>query len=97
MSATSGMTHAAPGVVGEETMGKPKSAGRPSAMEVHEPPPSSVRKTPKWFCAYIRCGPPASIATLCTHCPYSGSGSGPKVTVMPLLRGSHFCPLSSLT
>ncbi len=97
MSATSGTTQAVPGVCGEATTGKPKSTGSPSAIDVHETPASSVRKTPKWFCAYMRSGPLASTATLCTHCPYSGSGSGPKTTVMPLLRGSHFCPPSSLT
>jgi len=33
-SATSGTTHAVPAVLGEATTGKPKSAGRPSAMTV---------------------------------------------------------------
>ena len=83
MSATSGITHAVPGVCGEETTGKPKSAGSPSAIEVQETPASSVRKTPKWFCAYIRSGPLASTATLCTHWPYSGSWSGTKTAVIP--------------
>ena len=77
MSATSGTTQAVPRRArATATTGKPKSAGSPSAIEVQESPPSSVRKTPKWFCAYIRSGSPASTATLCTHCPYSGSASG---------------------
>ena len=51
MSATSGTTHAVPGVRGEARTGKPKSAGSPPAMERQETPASSVAKTPKWFCA----------------------------------------------
>ena len=75
----------------------PRNKGITVPFMPDELPASSVRKTPPWFCAYIRSTSPASTATLCTHWPYSGSESGMKVAVMPLLRGSHFSPPSSLT
>jgi hypothetical protein len=43
LSAVSGKTKTVSGSCGWTTIGKPKSAGRPSAMEIHWPPASSDR------------------------------------------------------
>src|SRR3712207_7512772 len=52
--------HDALPICGDATIGKPKSTGSPSAIDTHCLPASSLRKTPKWFCAYSRSRPPRS-------------------------------------
>ena len=74
---------------------KPKSAGSPSAIDVHCcRRRRRERYTPWWFCAYIRSPSVPAGAILCTHCPNSGYGSGMNDTLIPALCGCQVSPPS---